>query len=235
MKLPTPIRRLVTYYGRHGCRATISRAGVAATRALFANRQVVFSCELREPILASPGMPSALNVERLRDHGEVSPREFCQIVSFWNPSLAHRNIRERFKQGASLWVIKREGQLAGFGWTIQGRTLEPHYFRLGPGDVHLFDFLVFPQYRGQGVNPLLVNSILHRLALECQGRAFIEAAEWNRAQLSSLARTPFRRLGSARKITIFGHTLVCWNDRLKTEQERKDESGNPSVDTTAGA
>jgi ribosomal protein S18 acetylase RimI-like enzyme len=90
--------------------------------------------------------------------------------------------------------------------------MERHYFPLGPDDVHLFDFHVFPQYRGQGTNPLLVTRILQGLATEGASRALIEAAEWNQAQLSSLAKTPFRRLGLARKLTIFDRTIVCWAD-----------------------
>ena len=72
-----------------------------------------------------------------------------------------------------MWLIKSAGKLAGFGWTLQGDTIEPHYFPLAQDDVHLFDFHVFPQYRGQGLNPFLVNYILHSLASESSGRAFI--------------------------------------------------------------
>ena len=78
--------------------------------------------------------------------------------------------------------------------------------------MHLFDFHVFPQYRGRGINPFLVTHILESLARVGAGRAFIEAAEWNKAQLSSLTKTPFRRLGMARKLTIFRRTIVLWSD-----------------------
>jgi GNAT superfamily N-acetyltransferase len=208
---------------------------MAATRALFANGQVVFSCNLEKPVPGLSTLPGAVQVERLRDCGELAAQDLGEIVSFWNPGLAQRNIKERFGQGASLWLIRSDGQLAGFGWTIQGRTLEPHYFRLGSGDVHLFDFLVFPRFRGLGINPLLVRSILGRLALECHGRAFIEAAEWNHPQLSSLARTPFHRLGSARKFTILGHTVVRWKERVAAERAHQDKAEDPSIDAPAGA
>ena len=64
------------------------------------------------------------------------------------------------------------------------------------------------------MNPILVGNILGSLAREAAGRALIEAAEWNHAQLSSLAKTPFRCLGAAKKSTIFGHSVVRWS---KTE------------------
>ena len=95
-----------------------------------------------------------------------------EMISFWNPKLAHQNMKERFGLGASLWLIKSRDKLAGYGWTLQGGTVEPHYFSLGQDDVHLFDFHVFPQYRGQGMNPFLVTSILSNLGKR-RGRACV--------------------------------------------------------------
>ncbi len=154
------------------------------------------------------------------------------MTSFWNPKWAFRNIKERFGQGASLWLIKSEDRLAGSGWTLRGRTIAPHYFPLGPEDVHFFDFHVFPQYRGRGMNPFLVNHMLRSLAADGGGRAFIEAAEWNGAQLASLKKTPFRHLGWARKFTIVRHTIVWWAENGAVEQLRKEAPENPSSRTT---
>ena len=72
-------------------------------------------------------------MERHRNQTDLSPRDLQEITSFWNPELARRKIKERFELGASLWLIKVEGKLAGYGWTLQGRTVEPHYFPLGRG------------------------------------------------------------------------------------------------------
>lgn len=185
---------------------------LAMNRALFSSREVLFYCDPGVSISPLADLPSSLKIERARSEAELSQPDLEEIVNCWNPKLASRAIKTRFGQGASLWMIKSEGAVAGFGWTLQGCTIEPHYYRLGPDDVHLFDFFVFPQFRGQGLNPLLVNNILRHLAAEGVGRAFIEAAEWNLAQLSSLKKTPFHRLSRARKLTIFRHTMVWWDE-----------------------
>jgi hypothetical protein len=132
---------------------------------------------------------------------------------------------ERFQKGASLWVIKNGAEMVGYGWTVTGRTLEPRFFPLTPYDVYLFDFLIFPQYRGKGMNPLLVRHVLCNLAAQCQGRAFLEVAEWNRPQFSSLRRTPFRRMGSAKKVTLGRRTIVYWTEETTAslEQPRSSE------------
>lgn len=212
-----PVSRLTAYYKRHGFGATLRRFSVAARRALFAGRSVLFYCDL-SALGPAAQMPSGLKVERHRTQADLSSQDLQEITSFWNPDVARRNLNQRFGLGASLWLIRLEDKLAGYGWTLQARTVEPHYFGLGPDDVHLFDFHVFPQYRGRKINPSLVGYILHALAQECRGRAFIEAAEWNQPQLASLRNTPFRCMGFARKSTIFGYTSVWWRGNKAVDQ-----------------
>jgi GNAT superfamily N-acetyltransferase len=212
MSLATSISRLADYYRRHGLWATIQRFRLAARRALFSGRMVLFYCDLSK-LSAPPPLPSFLRIERKGSEVELSSEDLQKIVSIWNPKLARRYMQERFGKGASLWLIKSDDHLAGYGWTLQGQTIEPHYFRLTPNDVHLFDFHVLDVYRGQGLNPLLVSYILSSLAARSVGRAFIEAAAWNQPQLSSLAKTPFHPLGSARKTTVLGHSIVFWDEK----------------------
>lgn len=215
------ISRLTDYYSRHGFSATIRRAGLGAKRAVFSSRMVVFYCDLATETARPVNITNSMEVNRLQNEAEISQQDLLEIISFWNPKQARRNIKERFAKGASLWLIKSEDKVAGFGWTLHGCTVEPHYFPLGQDDVHLFDFHVFPRYRGRGINPLLVICILRELAVNCTGRAFIEAAEWNQAQLASLQKTPFRRLGSARWFTVFGHTFTTWDKLTSAEQARQ--------------
>jgi ribosomal protein S18 acetylase RimI-like enzyme len=209
MALAALSTRFATYYSRHGLRSTAHRLGLELRRGLFSNHQVLFCCDLTH-VLPPEARPSLVKVERKKSYAELNPLDLHEMIAFWNPKLAQQRIEERFCQGAVLWLIKSEERLAGYGWTLRGGTVESHYFPLSQDDVHFFDFHVFPQYRGRGINPLLVNHILRSLAADGRRRAFIEAAEWNQRQLSSLGRTPFRCFGRAMKWTVLHHTLVWW-------------------------
>jgi len=208
------------------------RSVLTAKRALFAGRMVVFYCDLNGREISATSCPGTLRVKRINALAELSAEDLQEMTIFWNPKLANRNIRERFERGASLWLIKSEHRLAGYGWTLQGRTIEPYYFPLAEDDVHLFDFHVFHQYRGQGINPYLVRQILGSLATTRGGRAFIEVAEWNDAQLSSLRKTPFRCLGSVRSFAILGHTIMSWNENSAVRGKHESVE---SVDRTLSA
>jgi len=221
MSISSSVSRVTDYFKRNGLRATVRRAALAARRALFSGRMVLFYCDLATLSSTTADFPSLPKVERYTNQTDLSPCDLHEITSFWDPELARRRIKERFGLGASIWLIKVEDNLAGYGWTLQGRTVEPHYFRLGPDDIHLFDFHVFPQYRGRGMNPSLVSYILRSLAAESHGLAFIEAAEWNQAQLASLQKTPFRPLGRARKFTILRRTIVYWDQNQAAEHKHE--------------
>jgi GNAT superfamily N-acetyltransferase len=229
MSISSSISRLASYYQRHGLGATVRRAQLALKRTLLADRMVVFYCDLDERRLRKVNLPTTFKVERITTLAKLSSEHFQEITSFWNPKLASRNIRERFEKGASLWLVECEDRLAGYGWTLQGDTIEPYYFPLSQDDVHFFDFHVFPHHRGRGVNPYLVGNILERLTGSAAGRAFIEAAEWNNAQLSSLHKTPFRCLGSVRSVAIFGHTFVSWTKSGLVEQAQKKIELNDQI------
>src|SRR5438445_5568310 len=183
MPISSLFLRFAEYYRRHGFRPTIERAALAARRAVFSGHSVLFYCDLSRLAAPREDLPSFLKVERKRRFAELSPQDLEEMTSFWNPKLAKWNVKERFAKGASLWLIKSHEKLAGYGWTLQGRTIESHYFPLGPDDVQFLDFHVFPKYRGRAMDWFLISQILHSLAAEGLARAFGEAGEWNQASL----------------------------------------------------
>lgn len=229
MRISNSISRVTDYYSRHGFRATVSRFVLAAKRALFSSRMIVFYCDLPSLPVRPVNIPASMTVERVTGEGELRPQDFDEITSFWNPTQARRNVRERFANGASLWLIKSEEHVAGYGWTMQGRTIAEYYFPMAPKDVQLFDFYVFPKFRGRALHWLLTAYILQALAAEGAARAFADTGEWNQPQISSFRMTPFRRLGLVRSFTVFGHTFVSWAERESAEQieipsRRKDRA-----------
>src|ERR1017187_3659235 len=224
MALTDSISRLVNYYRRHGFRSTLQRARLFLRRLFSSHRLVLFYYDLSRSGSSSSARnwPDHLTVARITSQEEIDQQDWQKIANFWNPELPRRNFSERFREGATVWLIRSEGKLAGYGWTLTGRPIKPHFFPFAANDVHLFDFLIFPECRGRGINPLLVTYILDQLAAERRTRAYIEAAEWNHSQLTSLSKTGFHLLGVARKASLFGRTFVEWG-------RPKEPSGSESA------
>lgn len=211
MSFSIAVSRLSEYYRRHGVVATLQRAGSGVKRTLFAGRMVVFYCDLTSRKLQPMHPPAGCCVRRVRSLSELGSDRFQEMTSFWNPELSRQNVRERFEKHASLWLVESDGHLAGFGWTIEGAAIEPYYFPLGAKDVQLFDFYIFPKFRGGTLYWLLTNQILCTLAAEGCSRAFADTGEWNRAQLAAFQRTPFHALGLVRTYKLFGRAFTSWS------------------------
>jgi len=227
--------RLFAYYSRHGFVATIHRLRLAAKRGIFANRMVVFYCDLTRLAAPTVALPPSLHVDRLTSYGQLGTQDLQDLTSFWNPNQAHKDIRERFERGASLWLIRSGDKLAGFGWTMLGHTIAPYFFPVGENDVQLFDFYSFPKFRGRAIHLILIAYILQAMAAEGRARAFGDTAEWNDAQLASFRMTPFRRLGYARFVTVFGHSFVTWSGEVTTSGLQSAGKEPGKFPTTAAA
>jgi GNAT superfamily N-acetyltransferase len=206
------IARFFHYVRANGLWAALKRLRLSWTRFRTGNRMVLFFCSLPACDPATLERPVRGTVERKNSRAEVSEDDYLRIIGSWNAAITQRRLQERFARGASLWLFKVDGKLAGYGWSVLADPMEPHYHPLGFNDVHLFDFFVFPECRGQRVNPQLVLAILRCLKTEGRDRAFIEAAEWNTPQLHSLSRTPFIELGRALKYQLFGRPLILWTE-----------------------
>jgi GNAT superfamily N-acetyltransferase len=204
------IQRILDYSRRHGFRATIDRAWLACRRLPRGKQLVLFYCDLTRLPATPIDHVAPGRVDRICEESRLNAQDLAQIAEIGYAKGIRRQLSERFARGASLWLFKSQETLMGYGWTISGNTMAPHFYPLGRDDVHLFDFFVMPQYRGLGINISLVNHVLTALASEGKSRAFIEAAEWNRAQLRSLSRMPFNMLGQASKCRVLGKTIVVW-------------------------
>jgi ribosomal protein S18 acetylase RimI-like enzyme len=218
MSIPALLSRLVEYQKRHGWRATLRRAQVAARRAVFAGEMVVFYCDLDENKLRPVKIPAGFSIERRQSLQDLSGADFEQVTGFWNPKLAGANIRERFGKGASLWLVKAGDRIAGFGWTMRGSPIEPYYFPIGTDDVQLFDFYVSTNFRGRALHWLLTSHLLNALAVEGAARAFADTGEWNDAQLASFRMTKFHELGRVRTCRLLGRLLTCWTPSEPAKQ-----------------
>jgi hypothetical protein len=97
---------------------------------------------------------------------------------------------------------------------------------MGGDDVQLFDFFVFPKFRGRAIHWLLTSHILNTLASEGRARAFADTGEWNKAQLASFKMTPFRSLGFVRTYKIFGHIFTSWSAKKPEIQQLTREKSD---------
>ena len=113
MRLWNPVTHALSYWRRHGVAATLRRAWLGLGRAVGGNRLVLFSCDLAMLPVRKNDLTDGLEFERKIREADLDSRDREQIVNFWNPDVTGRQITERFGKGASLWLVRADGQLAG--------------------------------------------------------------------------------------------------------------------------
>ena len=135
--------------------------------------------------------------------------------------IIHSFLEKFFSWGAVLWIAKVNDELIGYYWTIK-RGFDGFYnFPMTSGDSVLVAGEVFPTYRGRGINPEMIHKIAHELKKDGITRIFIGSKIWNIAQLRSLTKTGFKKLGTVRMFNFFGKYITVWGRKeLKGNSEK---------------
>ena len=133
-----------------------------------------------------------------------------------NKEVRDQQFRRRFSNEAELWVAKKKN-IVGYIWTVNVEKKRPYFFPLQKNDVLLFDAEIFPEFRGQGINPLLTEMVLAKLKERGKERAFIQTREWNASEIASLKKTSFKKIGVASRKIRGRKNIVIWYDMVGHE------------------
>ena len=201
------IARLWSFYRSRGLGSTLARCTESVRRLSYGGRMILFSCVLPT---APASHPAGVSFER-HSASSLGRAEFLGVFGEQDTAAREHELAVRFAAGGELWLVRWEGRLAAYGWTIQGSTIEPHFFPIQAEEVHFFDFFVAPPFRGRGINVALMLEVLARLSEHGVRRVHLECAAWNAVQLRSLGKSLFRRNGAARMFRLFGRSLVIWD------------------------
>lgn len=200
--------RIARFYKNDGLSATVRQFILHFRRIPLQNKYIIYCSELMELSNEKPKAPPTFIIECNKSETDISEADkklLCKEIS-------QNQLEDRFSKGAFLWLIKHDKSLAGFVWSIIQKPVEPYFFPLTKKDVHLFDNLILPQYRGRGVNTILINHVLFEFKRRGFLRAFIETRAWNSSEIKSLIKTPFYKFAEARKFHFFGRNFSSWSN-----------------------
>jgi hypothetical protein len=153
------------------------------TNQLFHNRLVIYWLDLNRGEFGEYAVPENCRVERFDKNTGMPERLFKRIAEHYPEELQREYVQKRFDKGAYLWCLKNDTEDIGYLWSIEGRSMKPHYyFPLMARDLHLDDGFIFPAYRGQGMFSILNYHIFRHYRNEGFHRVYEEIAEWNLAQ-----------------------------------------------------
>lgn len=203
--------KAVLYYRKNGFWQSVKQLGKKVKESVFAEPDVIYFADLVHLKQAVPPGQDGIRVVERRTANEITAEEREALYAQIGRKLIEPQMKERFDKGVSAWFVYRENQFAGMVWTLVGDTMEPFYYFIAPEDVHVFNNVIFPEYRGKGINPVLIETVLQALGQRGFVRAYIETSVRNLAEQRSLSRTSFRPMGIADKKKKRGRQVTRWS------------------------
>lgn len=207
--------RFIRYYKRHGLLQTIERIIEKSLQALFKNDYIVFYYDLLLFDEHEAQKPPNITIESITKENKIEKEDLNGLIEHIGEEITLIELKERFAKLAVLWMIKVDGKLAGYVWSIGKSTYKcpgPHYFPLCDNDVYLFDGSVLPQYRGRNLFPLLLKHVLYGVKKLGFIRVIFDAHEWNVSVHKSFSKVGMKKLGVVRKYRFWGRNFLLWKN-----------------------
>lgn len=177
--------------------------------------QVIWFTDLTEIDSAGFLLPDHIEVKRYYSLNEIDKEDYKTLVECGTALMGSAGsilIRERLNKGAVLWLLKENGRLAGYRWTIAKDTLLQTYMPQTETDVHEFANEIFPGFRGRNFGQLTFQQTLIMLKNEGFKRYYAEIYKSNIRALKSTAKTVLKQIGVARRFNLLGRNVVIWYD-----------------------
>ena len=152
------LTRFINYYKKQGLSRTLRRI-LEQPRRLAKGHMFLIYAELNEVDDAVLNLPQNVIIECKSSYNEILQPDMQKLLDHWRKVNITDRIKQRFEKDALLWIIKSNGDIAGYGWSIRKTIASAFPMPITPHDAIAFDMEIFDEYRGRGFYGLLVNYI----------------------------------------------------------------------------
>ena len=204
--------RVKTFYRKYGFKETLRRF---LARITLKNRQVFSYVDLEAMGQAIVPLISELELAEYAGEKDISQKDMERLIELIGKENTKYRIKNGFSRKAVLWCLKLDGIIVSTCWSIASNPIQRLPLPLMKRDVHIFDVETYPEHKGQGLAPMLINAVLERLGQYGFSRAYIATEVWNKAFLSCLRKTYFQEIGVARTFYVLGRDVAIWRSTGK--------------------
>ena len=204
------LTRFINYYREHGLTQTVRRIIEQPSR-ISKGYMLLIYAELKELDDAVLDLPRNIIIECKKSYAETLEAQMEKLIDHSRKTNVTNRIKERFEDGALLWIMKLNSDIAGYGWTTRKTMAAAFPLPITPHDAILFDFEIFGEYRGRGFYGLLVNYIFGQLKLMGTTRAFGLLSGWNSSVIRAIERTHFHKFREVRNFHVFRRNIIIWS------------------------
>jgi hypothetical protein len=123
-----------------------------------------------------------------------------------------RGVDKLFSQGCELWLGRLEGKTAGICWSRMHKRRSDYFIPLEETDATILSCDVFPAFRGQGIFPAMLQTMVNTLMDHDQiCQVYIDCKSWNTASIRGIQKAGFVSIGKAVRMVLFDRVWILWN------------------------
>lgn len=183
----------------------------AVKRYFLQNTPVYFSCVYATGKLLNSCRLHELNIIRYQDSKKLNP-EILDNIGRQRGQRTADTIKKLFSQGSDLWIGWLGNKPAGICWTTCVKNRCDYFVPLTTQDKVIYACFVFPEYRGRGVYPFMLQTIVNELLQKEQiKQVYIDCKSWNMASRKGIEKAGFHFIGRAVRVELFNHVWIPWN------------------------
>jgi hypothetical protein len=209
------LRRMAKIFRSVGILACIAWLIAAVYHRVIPQKQVIWLADLTEVDSEKFLLPNNVEIRRYRSIDEIDKKDYDDLVELGTSLMGSAGnilIRKRFGLGAVLWLLKVNGQLAGYRWTIANNHVTPTHLPHTESDAHSIGIEIFPIFRGSHLFRQFDEGLKILLKKEGYKRFYSETFLWNKHAIKAISKTSSCKIGISTMFCIFGKTIVIWHD-----------------------
>ena len=215
MSIYLDVKRFLNHSRQHGVLPSLKKLKDKIHNSMFQGKTILFYVDLADLNDEEYVLPKYIRVIHKESKEQISVKDIDKIISYRGRYIdatdVTRELDNRFVKGSRVWLNYYHGKLSGYIWSIRGGIVSPYFFPVPPNDAVLFDMDIFPEFRGQGLNSIIIKYILSDLKRNGFTRTYIKTQVWNKSSLRSLAKTHFKHYGTIRMFHILGKDITVWH------------------------
>jgi hypothetical protein len=195
---------------------------VRRVRRIFPFRKVIWWTDLTELPEGKFELPENIKITRCISKDGMDKEDLKVLIESGTELMGTNAIKEidkRFEKGATLWLIKENGCLAGYEWTMAKDSLTHTFVPHVESDIHALDIELFKDFRGRGLYEIHVEYLRNIFKNEGFKRLYFETHLLNKRALRAIMKKEPRILGIARKFYLFGRNIVIWSEMCNEEKK----------------
>lgn len=209
------LRRIADIVKSRGGIASINWLITTIYHRVIPQKQVIWFADLTEIDSEGFSLPDNIVIQRFYSIGEVDKEDLKTLIKCGVGLMGSAGsilVSKWFDKGAVLWLLKKDGQLAGYRWTIFNNHVTPTYVPHTQTDAHSIGTEIFPGFRGVGLYRLFDQGTKILFKKEGGKRFYYETYLWDICAVKAILKTNSRKIGIATRFSIFGNNVVIWHD-----------------------